>query len=1007
MAGAAWMRIKRLDQDDASLSGTLLRAAARGETIGMILEQAARGLLHLGAAERAGVWVESTQHPNIFKGTVVETGSGPVPEQWKRLDVSVPFFRTLLSSENPIIEEFGDAAGASLIGALAGMRSAAWLPLRVQQKTLGLTLVAHGRSRRAMHTPKLRRLADELAMVIAQRRDRELCRIWRAEIVSRSQVQKAVLQGTPANQILPRIAAEAARHTGALFVALGRSGATPQPFEFFEGPRELLCLLADKPISDVWQTAVAEGRPVEVGGEALWNCRPHCELFHSERLSRLVAIPLEARGVRLGVLLAALDHSAGTVAGVEQLESYAMLAAAALWEEHRGESGTDLESFQRTQLESTPGWILLLDHQGVVCEASRAALKNLGLQPARLGHVRLEQMFSPAACEAVVAWRTFAASAAAGGIAEPLEGALANGLTVRMHLRGSLPGRQQAEARWQVAIEDLTPLRAAERKGRQAEAELRSLLDSVDSGVLLFDRFNHIRLVNDRFAQLLGLEARRVAELGEFDALVEAVAGHFREPQAFAGRWRERVRRGDESSWDELELMRPTRKVLERFARPVLDAEGERIGWLEVYRDITNQRLIQSKLLQTEKMAALGKLVSGIAHELNNPLTSIMGYAQLLLGRQPGLERATDARLIFQEAERASRIVKNLLLFGREAKPERRPMDLNEVVERTLALRSYELKVENITVDFELDPELPTTLADALQMQQVVLNLVVNAEQAIQQGRGQGHIRVRTQRISPQRLALEVADDGPGIPPEIASRIFDPFFTTKPVGVGTGLGLSIVYGIVQEHGGEISVESPPGGGAAFLVELPVVAAAAAEASEGEVAPAAPALTVVAAESDRPAAAHRGRILVVEDEPTVAQLIADVLRGEGHLVDTVLDSREGLDRLSRQQFDLVICDLKMPHLDGRAFYRALVRTGSSLQHRIIFVTGDTLALHTLEFLDSTGLPYLAKPFLVEELKLAVQHALGFSISVVSLAAGGEADPAPTRPRSWPQDALRKR
>src|SRR6266849_5878284 len=185
MAGAAWMRIKRLDQDDVSLSGTLLRAAARGETIGMILEQAARGLLLLGAAERAGVWVESTQHPNIFKGAVVEAGSGPVPEQWKRLDVSVPFFRTLLGSENPIIEEFGDAAGASLIGALAGMRSAAWIPLRVQQKTLGLTLVAYGRSRRAVHTPKLRRLADELALVIAQRRDRELCRVWRAEIVSR------------------------------------------------------------------------------------------------------------------------------------------------------------------------------------------------------------------------------------------------------------------------------------------------------------------------------------------------------------------------------------------------------------------------------------------------------------------------------------------------------------------------------------------------------------------------------------------------------------------------------------------------------------------------------------------------------------------------------------------------------------------------------------------------------------------------------------------------------
>src|SRR3989449_8142417 len=253
--------------------------------------------------------------------------------------------------------------------------------------------------------------------------------------------------------------------------------------------------------------------------------------------------------------------------------------------------------------------------------------------------------------------------------------------------------------------------------------------------------------------------------------------------------------------------MRPTRKVIERFSRPVMDAGGQRLGWLEVYRDITGQRLIHSKLLQTEKMAALGQLVSGIAHELNNPLTSIMGYAQLLLGRRLEPELGADARMIYQEAERAGHIVKNLLLFAREAKPERRPVNLNEVVERTLALRSYELKIENIAVETQLDPDLPLTLADAAQMQQVILNLVVNAEQAMQQGRGHGHIRVRTQRLSTQRLALEVADDGPGIPPEVASRIFDPFFTTKPVGVGTGLGLSIVYGIIHEHGGEISVSS--------------------------------------------------------------------------------------------------------------------------------------------------------------------------------------------------------
>jgi two-component system, NtrC family, sensor kinase len=612
--------------------------------------------------------------------------------------------------------------------------------------------------------------------------------------------------------------------------------------------------------------------------------------------------------------------------------------------------------------ESSGEALVLIDSTGAIHRANRRARDLLRLKNAAARHLDLGEFISQPSAEQLASLWIHRPAAARP---QAVDASLASGFSVRITLRSILPGSHDLL----LCIEEGSIVRRAEAKWRQTEAELRSVLDSVQAGVILLDPSGRVRFSNDRFAQLFGLDARQLDGIGGFEELEAMIAEGFRNPAAFAAPWKSYVAGAGEPVHDELDLVRPSRRVLARFSRPVLDSGGRPLGWLELYSDVTGERQIQAKMLQTEKMAALGQLVSGIAHELNNPLTTIMGYAQLMLGHGLDPQQMSEAKQVYQEAGRARSIVKNLLYFARENKPERSRVDLNEIVERTLALRSYELKVKDISVECELAPGLPHTTADPYQLQQVVLNLLVNAEQALLEGRGRGHVWIRTTHIvhglgshSRDSLVLEVSDDGPGISPEIASRIFDPFFTTKPPGIGTGLGLSIVYGIVHQHGGEVTFENQPGKGACFVVELPVVAAPAAEQK--------PALASFIGRT----AISPARILVVEDEPTVAQLVVDVLREVGHKVEAVLDSQQGLSLLSRSHYDLVICDLRMPRLDGRGFYDALVRAGSKIKSRIIFITGDTLDPEALDFLEQNRLPYLAKPFLVEELQLAVNAAL---------------------------------
>jgi PAS domain S-box-containing protein len=376
-------------------------------------------------------------------------------------------------------------------------------------------------------------------------------------------------------------------------------------------------------------------------------------------------------------------------------------------------------------------------------------------------------------------------------------------------------------------------------------------------------------------------------------------------------------------------------------------------------------RDIYHQLLQAEKMAALGQTISGVAHELNNPLATILSWAERL-SQRTALDEPVRRGLetIFSESERAARIVRNLLTFARKRQTTRAMVDVNQVVRETLALRAYEQRVTNISVIDALAAGLPQVFADGHQVQQVLLNLVINAEQAMLAAHGRGTIVVRTWHDADQEsVILEINDDGPGIPDELQPKIFDPFFTTKEVGKGTGLGLTVAYAIVQEHGGRIRLESHAGTGASFYVELPVT---------GTKLPPEP--MTRARLPDTADAVAGGSILVVEDEAKLASAVVDALRDAGYLVDHAADGEMALEKINEQAFDAVICDLKMPRLDGKAFHRTLAAVAPGLAKRVIFVTGDVAGTDAESFLEESGCRWLAKPFRLGDLLRAVRDTL---------------------------------
>ena len=498
---------------------------------------------------------------------------------------------------------------------------------------------------------------------------------------------------------------------------------------------------------------------------------------------------------------------------------------------------------------------------------------------------------------------------------------------------------------------DVTGRKAAEEALRASEEQYHAMFCASIDGLALWNAAGEIVDINPALWQMYGHTD------AEFAAMPP---GSWTGP-SYPREFLRAVASGD-SLHSEVTSLRKDGSTLE------LDVHGIPMQYqglphvLTIARDITEKKRSAEELArqrealhQREKLAALGSLLAGVAHELNNPLSVVVARAVLLEEQGDSATQAAAVK-IRAAAERCARIVRTFLAMARQQRPERGPVAINDVVSAALDITGYAVRTSSIELALDLADDMPLILADADQLHQVLLNLIINAQQSLQDQPAPRRMRVKSRFASTAGLlVVTVADNGPGIPAHLRARIFEPYFTTKPTGVGLGVGLAVSLGIVEAHGGTLSVDCPSEGGAVFTIALPV-------------APAEPG-NVDARVSSQPTVA-RHTILVADDEVEIRETLAEILSGARHRVVTVSSGREALERMSAEHFDVILTDIRMPDINGRDLYHEIVQRWPGQAGRVVFVTGDTLASTLREFVSESGRPVIEKPFLPSEVRRVV-------------------------------------
>ena len=535
--------------------------------------------------------------------------------------------------------------------------------------------------------------------------------------------------------------------------------------------------------------------------------------------------------------------------------------------------------------------------------------------------------------------------------------------------------------RYQGTLDDITRRREMEKRLHQEQEFARRLVESFPDLIVVLDAEGRYTYVSSRIKEALGFEpheliGRKVGERTnpeDREAMMEMFTDLLQGKRTFGTvEYRPQHKGG---GW----------RIFRATASPLYDAQGRIAGVIASARDVTNLKRMEHQLMQTEKLAAMGQMIAGVAHELNNPHTAILGMSELLREKAVAEEFLRQLDLVHRQAKRAANIVQSLLAFSRPAVPRKMPIQLADVVTRTLQLHEHSLQNNQIRVEVQAAPSelhaegLPRVLGDANQLMQVILNLITNAEQAIREVRDSGVIRIQMGSEGSQ-VWLSVQDDGAGISKEALPRIFDPFFTTKRPGRGTGLGLSICMAIVRELGGNLEVQSTPGTGSTFTIMLPAGGQKGVEVRQPQRVE-----ELRGGRSGKVAIGLEGRrVLVVDDEESIRDLVHDGLSSRGIMVDCASNARQALESATETPYDAILCDLNMRDVEGpeliaelqRISQRELGDPGAAL----LVMTGDLLDAAKLESLKLGGMRVLEKPFQISDLVSAIREELAMTSAV---------------------------